>query len=293
MKITFKKYLFEGGKATAKFHTQRATKSDIEKCLSIVSNTLGIQDLEDRLLGSTENTFKGNKQDSGDIDLVLTFDDIDMSDAHAKMMKLCNNEGSLNKGTKIGSYAVDIGSKKVQVDLMFVSNKEWAKFIYHSAEGNGSNYSGATRNMLLMAVTRNKQEIGKDFIITNGDQLVARASRAVKLDVGLERLFKLAKKNPKTNDFNKGLDKVEPDELQAQVKTIVGRDVKFDPTPDIIDDPDKVVAWMFGSSVKAKDVKTAEQVIAQIKKLSNSAQIIKDAKRILGDAKLEIPMELE
>ncbi len=65
-----------------------------------------------------------------------------------KMLELTGNEGAYNKGTNIGSYAVDVGGKKVQVDLMFVASKEWAKFIFHSAHGDGSKFPGVVRNFL-------------------------------------------------------------------------------------------------------------------------------------------------
>lgn len=290
-KLTFKTFLAEGGNATAQFKTERANKADIEKALELVSSALGLTDIKERLLGSTECTLLGHKADSGDVDLVLTYEDISAEDADQRMMELCNNEGTFNKGTKIGSYAVNVGNKKIQVDLMFVNNKDWAKFIYYSAEGRGSKYPGVVRNFLLMAVTRNKQEAGKDIIIKNGDKLIARATRAIKLDTGLERLFKMAKKN-KSGEFNKGLDKIHPTELKAAASELAGREVKFDPNPDIIDNPDAVTAWLFGSSVKAADILSAEQVIDQIKKLKNADQIFKDAKASLTNAKLDIPAEL-
>jgi hypothetical protein len=291
MKISFKAFLLEGGAATAKYDVQRATKADIEKALEIVGSALGIQDIKERLLGSTELTLLGKKSDSGDIDIAITPDEMDMEAADQKMLQLTNNQGALNKGTKVGSYAVDVGGKKVQVDLMFVSNKEWAKFIYHSSEGNGSQYPGVVRNLLLMAVTRHTHVPGKDVIVKKNDEVIARASRAIKLDVGLERLFKMAKQK-KDGTYSKGMDKVEPEELKKHIDGLAGRDVKFDPTPDIIDTPDEVAAWLFGPDTKAADIMTAEQVIEKIKKHKNANVIINDAKKSLVDANVPVPKEL-
>lgn len=292
MRTTFKQFLFEGGAATSKFNVERATKDDIEKALEIVARTLNLPDIKERILGSVHLTLSGKKQDSGDIDIVISNDEMDPAEADAKMLKLTNNEGALNKGTKIGSYAVDIGGKKVQVDLMFVNNKDWAKFIFHSQHGDGSNYPGAVRNLILMAVARHKHEPGKDFLIKVDGEVVARASRALKLDAGLERLFKAAKYNKETKTFNKSMDKMDPGQLAMHAQTISGKKIRFNPDPEIIDDPDSVAQWLFGEGVKAADIMTAEQVIALVKKHKLAATIIEDAKKSLKDAKLPVPTEL-
>lgn len=291
MKLTFKQYLTEGGNATAKFGVERATKADIEKAIELVSNTLNLKDIQDRLLGSTNLTLSGHKKDSGDIDIAINNEEIPMKEAHQKMMALTNNMGSINMGTKIGSYAVDVGGKKVQVDLMFVNSKSWAKFIYYSSHGDKSEYPGVVRNLLLQAVARNKHEPGKDFIIKKDDKLIARASRAIKLDVGLERLFKLAAKNKK-GEYTDTMNKIQPANLAAAAKDISGKNIKFSHDPDIINDPDLVAQWLFGSEVTANDIMTAEQVIGQIKKLDNAQQIIADATASLKKNKQPIPSEL-
>lgn len=292
MRTTFKQFLFEGGAATAQYNVERANKADIETALKIVGQTLDLKDIQDRLLGSTHLTLSGKKQDSGDIDIVIQNDEIDPEEANKKMLELTKNEGELNKGTKIGSYAVDVGGKKVQVDLMFVDSKEWAKFIFYSTHGENSKYPGAVRNFLLMAVTRHTHEAGKDFIVKKGDEVVARASRAIKLDAGLERLFKAAKYNDEKKKFNKTVDKIDPAELADVVFKMSGKKPKFDPTPDIKTNPDEVAAWLFGEGTKAADIMTAEQVIEKIKKRKDADVIIADARKSLKNAKLPVPKEL-
>lgn len=288
--ITFKNFLLEGGNATAKYGTSRANKKDIEDILRKVGISLKL-DLTERLLGSTNLTLAGKKKDSGDIDIAITSDDnVNMEEAHEKMMELANNEGSLNKGTNVGSYAIPINDKKVQVDLMFVNSGDWARFIYHSAEGDKSAYPGVVRNFLLMAAVRYTLEPGKDVIVKKDDQVVARASRALKLDTGLERLFKMA--NQKNGKFGKGMNKVEPVQLQKQIDQLAGKPVKFSHDAEIINDPNEVAQFLFGKGVTAKDLMTAEDVIKHIKKLPNADEVIAAVKKDLEKSSLPIPKEL-
>ena len=295
MNTSFKTFLLlEGGKATEKFKTQRATKQDIEKAISLVSGALGIDSsvIKDNLLGSTRLTLLGKKKDSGDIDIALDTNEIDPVEADKKMLALTKGEGYMNKGTKIGSYAVNVGGKKVQVDLMFVSDKHWAKFIYHSEQGNGSKYPGAVRNILLASAVRFTHEPGKDILIKDKDQVIARASRAIKLDVGLERLFKMASKSKRTGQWSRSMNKVKPTDLQKHVDQLTDKPVKFSHDADVITDPDAVAKFIFGPSVKATDIMTAENVIAHIKKLKNASDIFKSARESLELASLPIPSEM-
>ncbi len=293
--ITFKQFLIEGGKAMAKFNVERANKSDIEKVVKLVSNALDIDEqiIQDSLLGSTESTLSGAKTDSGDIDIAMSTEQIHPDNADKKMLALCDGRGSMNKGSKIGSYAVDVGGKKIQVDLMFVNSKDWAKFIFYSAHGRGSNYPGAVRNILLMTAVKHTNELGKDLVIKDKDQVIARASRSLKLDVGMERLFKIANKNKKTGAWSTGLTKVSPKDVQARAEELTGKKLKFSHDPEIIDTPDEVAKFIFGPSVKAKDIMTAEQVIEQIKKLKNGKDILKDAAEQLEESKLPVPKEMK
>lgn len=286
MRLTFKQFLFEGGAATAKYNVSRATKSDIETAIQQVGQALGLSDIADRLLGSTTLTLAGHREDSGDIDIVVTRDDIDPEQAHQKMMELTNQEGTFNKGTNIGSYALPVGDKKIQVDLMFVNSKEWAKFIY--AASKDSQYPGAVRNILLACAVRHTHEAGKDFLIKKGDTVLARASRALKLDTGLERLFKMANKK-KDGTFGSAMDKIDPKELQVQANALAGREVKFSHDAEILDSPDAVAAWIFGQGTTAQDIQTAEQVVEKIKTLKTADLVIADAKEALKKANLPIP----
>jgi hypothetical protein len=286
--VTFKQFLCEGGHATEKFGTERANAADIQQALEVVAGVLGVKpkNLERNLLGSGHLILSGHKQDSGDIDIALPEDGMERT--HEAMLRAVGGKGTLNKGSKVGSYAVKSGDKLVQVDLMFVPDVEWAKFIYSSEHGRKSKYPGAVRNIILMAAVSLTQRPGEDVVVKNGDDIIAKASRSLKLQGGLERLFKAAKVK-KDGTFSKTLDKVEPAEVAKHAKG-----AKFSPKADIITDPTAVLQWLFGKGVTPEMVETAEQVIALIKKrLPNATEVLRKAATELEKSKLPVPSELD
>lgn len=292
--ISFKQFLTEGGHATQKFNVERATQKDVEGVLKFVSKALSIpfETLKNDLLGSTELTLLGKKKDSGDVDIAFSTKDHDAQEINKLMLAATNGEGGYNAGTKVGSYAVPVGNKKIQTDLMYVNNKDWAKFSYHSAIGRGSEYPGAVRNIIMFTALAHTQKPGEDFIIRGEDgKAVVRASKSITMDAGMKRLFKMAKVNAKTGKYNKSLETVDPKDIEAHLKSI-GNSTKFSHETDFTDDPDKVAEFIFGKGVKAKDIMTAEDVIKHVKKMKNSAEIIAASKSELERAKLPVPKEL-
>jgi hypothetical protein len=291
---TFKQFLTEGGHATEKYNTERAKPADVKAALEFVSKALNIQydTLKNDLLGSTELTLLGKKADSGDIDIAFSLKDTDALEIDKKMKDATNGEGNYNAGTKVGSYAVPVNGKKVQVDLMFVNNKDWAKFSYYSAIGRGSKYPGAVRNIILFTALSHTQEPGKDFVIRGEDgKPIVRASKSITMDAGMKRLFKMAKVNAKTGKYNKSLETVTGDDIEKHLKEI-GKDIKFSKDIEFTDKPDDVAKHIFGPNVKAQDLMTAENVITQIKKLKNANEILAAAKAELTKLKMEVPSEL-
>lgn len=288
--VSFKQFLLEGGHATAALGTGRASKVQVEQALKAVAKALKLplEQVQANALGSVHLVLSGHKKDAGDIDIAVPADKAEKFDT----LMQANFEGALNKGTNVGSYAVPVDGGKVQVDLMFSPDVEWAKFIYSSEHGRKSAYPGAVRNILLMTAVAHTHKPGEDYVMKDGDQVVARASRSLKLQGGLERLFKRAKFNSKTGKFNKGLDKVEPEDLHKFLNDMTKGGAKFSKEADPITDPKAVVQWLFGKGVGPKDVETAEQVAALIKKLPNAKEIIADAKEQLTKAKLPVPKEL-
>ena len=199
--LSFKSFLFEGGNAVQKYNVSRANPADVKACLEFVSKHLGIpyDEIKNDLLGSTELTFLGKKKDSGDVDIAFSLEHVDVNDVNKKMLAAVNGEGTYNAGTKVGSYAVPVNGKKIQVDLMFVSNKIWAKWMYHSSQGNGSAYPGVVRNILLFTTLAHTQTPGKDFVLRDTEgKPVIRASKSINMDAGMKRLFKMSKVNSKT-----------------------------------------------------------------------------------------------
>ena len=291
---SFKQFLLESGKATAAFGTSRATAGDIRAALKFVSRVLGIpyDDLENDLLGSTMITLGGKKEDSGDIDLAFSLEDSDVDSVNKKMLAAVDGEGKYNAGTRVGSYAVPVNGKKVQVDLMFVRNKDWAKFSYHSSQGIDSQYPGAVRNIILATALAHTQEPGKDFVMRDDEgRVIARASRSIKLDAGMQRLFKMAKINPKTGKYSSTLEKVSPEDLEKFLKDM-GKYINFSHREEATDNPDDVAEFVFGKGVRAADIMTAENVIKRIKKLKNSAEILSASREQLEKNKLPVPSEL-
>lgn len=269
MKLSLKRFLIkEGGKATAEWNTGRGNQADVKHAVKIVANALGVkqEELAKNLLGTSRLTYNGEKSSSGDIDIAVNSKNF--PDYNKKMQQLTGGQSVYNTGTKIGSYAVEIpGGKKIQVDLMFVDSEELAKFMYHSSEGVGSDYAGAIRNIMLMTLATFMIEDGKDFVVKDGDEIIARASRSLKLDVGLERLFKVAKKRKDGEGRVKSLEKVSPDELEDELKDIDSSKIgQFKKSADIIDSPDEIAHFFFGKNVFAKDIMTAEDVAEKINK---------------------------
>ena len=70
-------------------------------------------------------------------------------------------------GSSVFSFAVEIGDKKVQLDVMFVSDIEWAKFSYHADPE--SKYKSGVRNELLHAILKNSLKRGSGLIVKDED----------------------------------------------------------------------------------------------------------------------------
>jgi hypothetical protein len=143
---------------------------------------------------------------------------------------------------------------------------------------------------MFTALTK-RQVPGEDFVLRDNDgNVLARASRSIKMDTGMERLFKVAKKT-KAGDYSKTLEKVGPEDVKTFLKEL-GKEVKFKGDPDITSDPATVVQFIFGKGTKPEDVKTAEQVIALIKKQKDAAEILKAGKAELERLKMVVPEEM-
>jgi hypothetical protein len=289
--------LFEAkssGKSTAHLGTVKANKDDILKALQFVSQVtnLSVEDLKDSLLGSTKKTLAGKQEESGDIDIAIQDQGEEYRNKIVKLMLKQTNTNEIHRaGDGVFSFAVPVNDKKVQVDLMFVKSKDWAKWSYHSDVN--SKYKAAVRSLLFVNVMKQIFEKDKDLEVKDeGGDTIIRVRRSFKADVGLERLFKVKPMRKDGKGRTKTLAKSTAKEVQKELDKM-GLSHKFDPNPDNITDPEKAARLMFGKSVKAEDVKSVEQVISLIKKRKDADIIFKNTADDLKDAKFEIPPEIK
>lgn len=288
--------LFEAkssGKSTAHMGTTRASARDISSALKFVAKHAGLNldQLKTNLLGSTNKTMAGKQKDSGDIDIAVEEGSVDRDTVIQKMLDATGTDEIHRAGAGVFSFAVPVpGNRKVQVDLMFVPSEKWARWSFHSAPD--SKYKGAVRSLLFVNMMKQIFEPGKDLEIKEDGETVLRVRRSFKADVGLERLFKLAKMRKDGKGRTKSLAKVSPDEIQAELDRL-GRDDKFSKDPDPITDPDQAAAIMFGKGTKASDIMSVEQIVNLIKKRADAQLIFKNTMDDLKDQNLEVPPELE
>lgn len=293
--ITFKQFLIEGGKATEKYGTERANQNDMKKAIAFVAKHLKLKAdlLADRLLGSARLTYNGKQKDSGDIDIALVDTDIERETAVSVLTDVTGNKPHVTGGN-VYSFAVPVSdTKKVQVDIMFVSDLEWAKFSHFASE-NSAHKSGV-RNELLHSALKFSMQPGKDLRLKDADgNDVVRASRAYKLDSGVERIFKIAPMRKDGTGRVKGVVKVSPEEVQKTLDEL-GHSGKFDKSPDVIKDPDAFAKLLFGPKITAKDLESTEQLINLIKskKAKYANEIFKDAVKGMKRLKFKIPDELK
>jgi len=292
--ITFKEFLIEGGKATEKLGTSRATQADMKAALAYVSKVTGISVdvLTDALLGSARLTYNGMQKDSGDVDIAINETENDREQIVARLTSSTKNEPHVTGGSTY-SFAVPVGEKrKVQVDLMFVPDVKWAKFSHHASEH--SKHKSGVRNELLHSALKYSMEPGKDVRVRDQEgNDIARASRAYKLDQGVERIFKVSPKRKDGKGRVKSPVKASPDEV-ADALADVGHKGKFSKEADIIRDPDRFAKMLFGPKAAAKDLMSTEQLIAMIKKhkAKDADAIFKDAVRGIKRLKFAVPEEL-
>ena len=302
MTFSFKQFLEsllnESGNAVAQWvNGARASADEIKTALKFVAHHTGISfdELSDGVLGSTGRVLAGFKNDSGDLDIAIPEGKYDIKELLDKMKEAVNGEAHFAPGLKTYSFAVPVSDKKkIQVDFMIVKSKEWAKFAYNTDPK--TKYKGAVRNQIMFAIVTTKLEPGKDLVIKDDEgNIIARASRSMKFDTGIERLFKVAKLK-KDGTRKKNMDKVSPEELSMEIEKIDPKlKDQFEPAADAIIDPHLAVKWMFGDSVSPQDVNTAEKLIRVIRRVfsdGEAKEIFDQARKNLEEHNLEVPEEL-
>lgn len=248
----------EGGNATAAYGVGRIKREDISGTIKYVSDLLSIPRGELHLIGST-----GKLADSGDIDLGVDLNQYNPEHID-KVLKAHGYNGKYNKGNKVGSYSIPVKGDPtngfVQVDFMFTTNPDWAKFSYHSP-GEGSRYKGAVRTVLIASAAAVINEPGTDYFeYTPTGDLSARVGRTFDLHQGLRRVHQYRPKNVAGDGYAKSMKNVSPEEFLTMHP---GVNVK--PGQMLNDNPEKVVKTIFGKGVTPDDVQSAEQVLHLIK----------------------------
>ncbi len=287
--------LLEGGKATEKLGTVRARKEDFDAALAFVSkySDIGVETLRGQLLGSGRLTAAGKQEDSGDIDIAIAEGTVNRDTLIKRMTKATGAAPHVTGGSTYSFAVPTAKGRKVQVDLMLVPDVKWALYSHHSAEG--SKHKSGVRNELLHSTLKFSMVPGEDVRLkdANGND-IARASRAYKLDKGVERIFKIAPERKDGKGRVKGVVHATPDEVRA-VLGKEGRHDKFNPETDTIRDPDKFAELLFGKGVKAQSTMSTEQLIALIKtKRSKDAdKIFADAVKGIKRLKFPVPTELK
>lgn len=295
-------FLLEGGRATEKWGTQRATQRDIQVVARFFASALNVPENEvmENLLGSTNMTMMGYAEDSGDVDIALNTSKHKMEATHKKILKRVNEEGVLSPRIRVGSYAVPVGNdKKVQADLMFFDNMKWAKFMYLNEQGRSSKYKGVVRNVLLVSMIRHMTKPGDIVIKDQYDNTVARAKYSLDINSGIKRTYKVIPTleygaKPAT------LQAVSAAEFQNQINAMGPQyaAATIDTRDSVIDDPDEAMQFVFGDDVTAADVVTPEQTLALLKKSSTipdqlKSIIAKDAVLTLRKLDVKYPPGLD
>jgi hypothetical protein len=208
------------------------------------------------------------------------------------MTDACGNPPHVTGGSTY-SFAVPAGEIKVQVDLMFVPDVDWAKFSHFAAEN--SKHKSGVRNELIHSALKYSMKTGQDVRVKDkeGNDIV-RASRAYKLDVGVERLFKVAPIRKDGKGRVKGVKPANPDEVEQTLKDL-GLKRNFSKEPDIIRDPTTFANMLFGPDVSPDDMASTEQMIALIAKYKKkyAAEIFRDAVKGIKRLKFPVPDELK
>lgn len=285
--------IYEGGKATEKLGTTRANTEDVQVALKFVSGITGIDVavLSTQVLGSSRLTALGKQKDSGDIDLALDPEAVNMDDVVQKMTTAVGSKPYIIGGNTF-SFAVPVNNdRKVQVDLMFMPDMEWAKFSHYTSEH--SKHKSGVRNELLHSALKFTSSPGEDLRVKDEDgRDIVRASRSYKLDTGVERIFKITPERKDGKGRVKGSIKATPADIQKTLDTI-GNTEKFNSDADIITDPDKFAEMLFGKKIKGKHLMSAEQLITLINRRPDADDIFKDAVHGIKARGFEVPKELQ
>ena len=290
--------LFEGGAAIKS--SRPIKESEVEKTIQHMREDLfpligdGEFDKDYLLIGSIGKK-KSPSDTSGDIDLGIAQEFLAQKfgiSADQSLQFLYDKLSSelpailgyepdmkLMKGINVLSIAWpiegDTENGTVQLDLIPISNMDWAKFIFYSPDyrKNESKYKSAHRNWLFQAILSALKNVTKRD--ENGD-IVDFDTYALRLNDGIY-------KNKKT--------------FQGATKRLKRPDTVKGQSVFVTRDPQELLDLMFGGGVKADNVKTFEDVwnivtSPNFKYSDRAEEIRQDLIRYLNNAGYVIPTEV-
>ena len=290
--------LFEGGAAIKSSRSIKET--EVEKTIQHMREVLfpligdGEFDKDYLLIGSIGKK-KSPSDTSGDIDLGIAQEFLAQKfgiSADQSLQFLYDKLSSelpailgyepdmkLMKGINVLSIAWpiegDTENGTVQLDLIPISNMDWAKFIFYSPDyrKNESKYKSAHRNWLFQAILSALKNVTKRD--ENGD-IVDFDTYALRLNDGIY-------KNKKT--------------FQGATKRLKRPDTVKGQSVFVTRDPQELLDLMFGGGVKPDNVKTFEEVwnivtSPNFKYSDRVEEIRQDLIRYLNNAGYVIPTEV-
>ena len=290
--------LFEGGAAIKS--SKPIKESEVEKTIQHMREVLfpligdGEFDKDYLLIGSIGKK-KSPSDTSGDIDLGIAQEFLAQKfgiSADQSLQFLYDKLSSelpailgyepdmkLMKGINVLSIAWpiegDTENGTVQLDLIPISNMDWAKFIFYSPDyrKNESKYKSAHRNWLFQAILSALKNVTKRD--ENGD-IVDFDTYALRLNDGIY-------KNKKT--------------FQGATKRLKRPDTVKGQSVFVTRDPQELLDLMFGGGVKPDNVKTFEDVwnivtSPNFKYSDRVEEIRQDLIRYLNNAGYVIPTEV-
>ena len=290
--------LFEGGAAIKS--SRPIKESEVEKTIQHMREVLfpligdGEFDKDYLLIGSIGKK-KSPSDTSGDIDLGIAQEFLAQKfgiSADQSLQFLYDKLSSelpailgyepdmkLMKGINVLSIAWpiegDTENGTVQLDLIPISNMDWAKFIFYSPDyrKNESKYKSAHRNWLFQAILSALKNVTKRD--ENGD-IIDFDTYALRLNDGIY-------KNKKT--------------FQGATKRLKRPDTVKGQSVFVTRDPQELLDLMFGGGVKPDNVKTFEDVwnivtSPNFKYSDRVEEIRQDLIRYLNNAGYVIPTEV-
>lgn len=246
--------LLEGGNAFPDVGTIHI--SEIEPTLDWMEKEFGMQNLNDRVLGSV-----GKAEYSGDIDIAVDSKKIDMKDFSTMLRTKLGDQsvtgvaGNITVRVPIANYDESKQGRQprtglVQVDFL-PGDPSWMKTFFHSP-GDASKFKGIHRNMALTAVAnllgaKSTKELD-DF-----DRPVSTVRWSWGLKNGLVKVKKTSRRNKNTG------------------KTVKKQDTEILGKP--VTDPKKIAHVLFKGKAGPEALNSMETIIDAVQKSHNPKEV--------------------